>query len=114
MENIYLPIDNINDFKCYSVLNSDTIRAYYTKPSYNTSSNYIDFYVNSHYLEKTGVEQFNQYYTLPTCLSNSAITNNIIYRNDFCDIVIIFTFFIIITFYPCILLLKSFRKRVKL
>ena len=30
MNNIYLPIENVNDFACYSVLDKDTIRAYRT------------------------------------------------------------------------------------
>ena len=54
MTNIYLPIDNVSDFACYSVYDKDTIRAYYTQPHIDSSSEYVDFFVNSHYLQKTG------------------------------------------------------------
>lgn len=101
MKNIYLPIDNVNDFKCYSVLDKDTIRAYYSKPAYNSNSDYIDFYINSHYLEKTGNQSWGQssYYGLPTCLSETAITNDIYYRVDLCECLIIFSLLALIMFW---------------
>ena len=42
MTNIYLPIDNVSDFACYSVYDKDTIRAYYTQPHIDSSSEYVD------------------------------------------------------------------------
>lgn len=92
MNNIYLPVDNVSDFACYSVYDKETIRAYVTMPQINSSSNYVDFYINSHYLEKEGTQQWSQYTQyLPTCLSSNAITNDFYYRNDFTDILIQFT-----------------------
>ena len=84
MENIYLPVDNISKFSCYSVRDKDTIRAYYSKPSINSNSDYVDFYINSHYLQKTGTETWGQWTSnLPVCLPNSSITNKIEYRVDY-------------------------------
>ena len=31
MKHIYLPIENVNDFACYTVQDKDTIRAYKTQ-----------------------------------------------------------------------------------
>ena len=91
MENIYLPIENVNDFACYSVYDKDTIRAYYTQPQIDSSSNYVDFYINSHYLQRTGTQSWGQWNSsLPTCFSKSIITNDVYYRNDFDGVLIIF------------------------
>ena len=61
MNNIYLPIDSVNDFACYSVLDKDTIRAYRTQPQIDSSSEYVDFYINSHYLQKIGTQTWGQW-----------------------------------------------------
>ena len=88
---IYLPIKNVSDYKCYSVYDKDTIRAYVQQPQLDSSSQYVDFYINSHYLQKSGVQSWGQWNnTLPTCLSTSSITNDVYYRNDFDSILIIF------------------------
>jgi hypothetical protein len=87
MEYIYLPVENVNDFKCYAVYDKDTIRAYYTIPSYNSSSEYIDFYINSHYLMKEGRQTWGQssYTSLPNCLPTESITNSKEYSIDYKD-----------------------------
>lgn len=114
MYNIYLPIDNVNDFACYSIYDKDTVRAYYTKPALDSSSNYVDFYINSHYLQKTGTQSWGQWNSsLPTCLSSDLITTDYYYRNDFSDILLIFIIFAIIGIYlPFKLISRIFRKGV--
>lgn len=87
MDNIYLPIDSVNDFACYSVYDKDTIRAYKTMPTINGSSDYVDFFINSHYLENEGTQSWGQWTNyLPTCISPSAITNDYYYRTDMPEI----------------------------
>ena len=114
MYNIYLPIDNVNDFACYSIYDKDTVRAYYTKPALDSSSNYVDFYINSHYLQKTGTQSWGQWNSsLPTCLSSDLITTDYYYRNDFPDILLIFIIFAIVGIYlPFKLISRIFRKGV--
>ena len=114
MDNIYLPIDNVNDFACYSIYDKDTVRAYYTKPALDSSSNYVDFYINSHYLQKTGTQSWGQWNSsLPTCLSSDSITTDYYYRNDFPDILLIFIIFAIVGIYlPFKLISRIFRKGV--
>lgn len=114
MYNIYLPINNVNDFACYSIYDKDTVRAYYTKPALDSSSNYVDFFVNSHYLQKTGTQSWGQWNSsLPTCLSSDSITTDYYYRNDFPDILLIFIIFAIVGIYlPFKLISRIFRKGV--
>lgn len=112
MKNIFLPVDNVSDFACYSVIDKDTIRAYSTMPQLNSSSNYVDFYINSHYLEKEGTQTWGSYTQyLPVCISSSAITNDFYYRNDLDSILIIFSIMCIFIFYiPIKVFLRLFRR----
>lgn len=112
MKNIYLPVDNVSDFACYSIRSSEYIRAYKNMPQINSSSDYVDFYINSHYLEFEGTQTWGSYISnLPTCISELSITNNPIYRNDFDSILIIFSFFLVFCFYfPTKLVFKLFKK----
>lgn len=112
MEHIYLPIEDVSDFKCYSIYNSDTIRAYKTVPQVNSTSDYVDFYINSHYLEREGSQTWGTYpNNLPACISSTAITNDYLYRNDLFDILgsfIILAVFCI--YFPICLFAKIFKK----
>lgn len=112
MDHIYLPVDNISDFKCYYIYNSDTIRAYKEIPQTNSTSFYVDFYINSHYLEKEGTQTWGSYHDyLPTCLATNSITNNYFYRNDLFDILGCFIILVIFCIYfPICLFSKLFKK----
>lgn len=92
---IYLPSTN---YACFVVQDSNTIRAYSSMPSYNTSVGYTDYYVNSHYISKTGTQQFGNYGNLPTC-STDSFTTNAFYRNDIDGIMITFFILLIVCFY---------------
>ena len=112
MKNIYLPVNNFNAFACYSVIDKDTIRAYRTQPQIDSSSEYVDFYINSHYLQKTGTQSWS-YYTeyLPTCIDKNSITNNYYYRNDFTSSLFIFTIFAIFgIMIPIKIFVRLFRR----
>lgn len=114
MNNIYLPIDNVNDFACYSIYDKDTIRAYKTQPQLDSTSEYVDFYINSHYLQKIGTQSWGQWNSsLPTCITKSSFTTDFYYRNDFPDILLIFIIFAIVGIYlPFKLISRIFRKGV--
>jgi hypothetical protein len=115
MDDIYLPINSTNDFACYVVRDKDTIRAYKTQPAINSSSEFVDFYVNSHYLHKSGTESWGQWENyLPTCLDSNLITTDFEYRTDFADIMIIFFIFAIFIFYLPIKLFSRVLRRVAL
>lgn len=100
MHNIYLPVDNINNYQCYVIQNGDVIRAYVTTPRNNSSSNYTDFYINSHYIQTNGTQTWGNTSSLPSCINSSIITNEIVYSNDFLGGLFIFCilFFFIIYF----------------
>ncbi len=116
MNKIYLPIENISDYKCYSVSDQDTIRAYVQQPQLDSSSQYVDFYINSHYLQKSGVQSWGQWNnTLPVCLSSNNITNEVYYRNDFDSILIIFlVLFIFIICLPYKIMSRAFGRWLKI
>lgn len=89
MNNIFVPEDNIYN-ACYVVQNEDVIRGYDRVPSYNTSYNYRDYYINSSYIYRDGSGQWNNYSNLPVCLSSDVITNDFYYRLDLPNILVIF------------------------
>lgn len=111
---IYVP--NLENYKCVVVQDKDTIRAYKTKPynpEYNNSISihYTDYYINSNYLSKDGTQNFNYNSTLPTCLPNSQLTNEVYYRNDFDKIMVIFLIMVIFCFYiPLKVFMRLFRR----
>lgn len=112
MEHIYLPVENVNDFKCYHFYNADTIRAYKKVPQLDSSSDYVDFYINSHYLKNNGTQTWGSYHSnLPSCLSTDSITNNYFYRNDLFDILGCFMILSIFCIYfPISLFSKCFKR----
>lgn len=102
-------------YECYVVINSDTIRAYKTKPynpPYNQSVTieYRDFYIKSNYLYQDGTQQFSNYTTIPVCLEKSSLTDSFYYRNDLDSILIIFT---IMTIFCILLPIKIFSRIFK-
>ena len=116
MNNLYLPIENVSDFKCYSVLDRETIRAYVQQPQLDSSSQYLDFFINSHYLQKTGTQSFGNWNSsLPVCLDSNTITNEVYYRNDFDSILIIFlVLFIFIIVLPYKIMSRAFGRWLKI
>lgn len=105
---IYVP--DIN-YSCYVVIDSETIRAYETMPTQDSTINYRDYYINSNYLYEDGYQTFSRYSTLPVCLSNDVITDDFYYRNDLDSILIIFLILsIFCVFLPIKLLSKLFKR----
>lgn len=99
---IYVP--NKDEYQCYVVQNDSTIRAYKQipyNPGYNNQITipYRDFYYTANYLYQDGQQTFNNYTTIPTCLSNDVLTDNFYYRNDFDKICIIFFIFLFINYF---------------
>lgn len=103
---LYVP--NFEDNQCVVIYNSETIRVYETQPTTNTSVNYTDYYINSHYISNNGYQQFSQYSTIPTCKSSDEITTAYMYRNDIADILIVFVLLVLIVYIPMDKLIKAF------
>lgn len=111
---VYVPVENLSDYACYSVYDRETIRAYKLKPHVNTSTEYTDFYINSNYLEKTGTQTWGNYNNnLPVCISAENLTNSYAYRNDFADILIIFFIFAFVIYFIVSKLIKTFFRGFK-
>ena len=98
-------------YECYYVQSEGVIRAYEEMPENNKTINYRDYYINSNYIYKDGYTQFSSYSTLPTCLESSVLTNDVYYRKDFSDILIIFLIMSIFCFYiPIKIFTRIFRR----
>lgn len=107
---IYVPDDTIYN-QCYVVQSENTIRAYDRIPTNNSNYNYRDYYIHSDYIYRDGSGIWNQYSTLPVCLSSDVITNDIYYRQDFDKILIIFLILSIFCFYiPIRIFCRLFRR----
>lgn len=100
---IYVP--NLN-YKCYVIQDSNTIRAYASTPSLNSTVSYVDFFINSHYMERPGVQQFGNYNVNVQCLDKNNLTDAFMYRNDIADILLVFVLLLIILILPFKMLLK--------
>lgn len=109
---IYIPEYNSNN--CAYIYNSDIIRVYDVKPTHNSTIKYKDYYIKSSYIFNEGSTSFSNYSTLPTCIQNSRITDNVFYRNDLPGILICFLILLLICFYfPYKLISRMFGKWFK-
>lgn len=103
---IYVPQDTTYN-KCYVLQNENVIRGYDRIPQNNQNYNYRDYYIHSDYIYRDGIGSWSQYSTLPICLNNSEITNDIFYRVDISNILIIF---FVLCFFIVIIPLKVFSR----
>lgn len=107
---LYIPSTN---YPCIVVQNHDTIRAYHTTPTLNSTTQYTDYFVNSHYMKQEGSTTWNQYSTLPSC-NVETFTDNVYYRNDFDSILIIFFIILLVCFYfPYRIISRMFGRWLK-
>lgn len=111
---IYLPIEEVNDYACFTVLDKDTIRAYNKTPTYNSSSSYTDFFINSNYLTREGTQTWGSYSTLPVCMDRNKITTSYMYRLDLSSILIIFIIIVGGGWFLISKLVKTFFRGFKL
>lgn len=111
---IYVP--DLENYQCYVVINSETIRAYKTKPynpGYNQTINiqYRDYYLNSNYIYQDGTQQFNNYSTIPVCLDKENLTSEYFYRNDLDSILIcIAILFFFLFYFPIWVMSRMFKR----
>lgn len=113
MKNIYLPIEDFDIYSCYVIYNKDTIRAYKNNPTLGENI-YTDFFINSHYIEKNGIQNITDTIELPICISRDNLTNKPEYRNDFSHILVIILFFLIIIYFSYKIFSRLFGRWLKL
>lgn len=110
---IYVP--NLENYQCVYIRGEGIIRAYYQKPTYNSTVNYRDYYINSNYIFTDGQQNFSNYGNLPVCLASTELTDNFYYRNDLDSILIIFLILaIFIVFIPYKIFSRFFGRWLKL
>lgn len=109
MDKIYVP--DLSNYQCIVVRDNNVIRAYNTTPQNNSNSNYTDFYYTSHYTYTYGNQSWNNYSTLPTCLSSDYLTSEFWYRSDMPDIMILFLSICFVSFFfPWKIITRIFRR----
>lgn len=109
MDKVYLPSYDASN--CAYIMSSDVIRVYDTRPTYNSTIGYKDYYIKSNYIYNTGSQSFGNYSNLPVCIESSRITTDVYYRNDISDILIIFVILCIVCFLaPWKLITRIFRR----
>lgn len=98
---IYLPteyVDNCN------VINNGYIRSYTNQ----SRTEWVDIYINQDYMLKFGSNQFG---SNVVCDNINQYTDEVFYRKDFADILIIFVIMCIFCFYiPLKVFLRLFRR----
>lgn len=109
MNKIYVP--DLTNYKCYVVRSDSTIRAYKEIPKNNLDIEYRDYYFTANYMYQDGIQSFGSYSTLPVCLDNSTLTTDYYYRNDFPDILIMFSIIFFFGIYiPFKVIFRLFRR----
>ena len=92
MGKIYLPEYSANN--CAYIQSEGVIRVYENRPTTQGNYNYIEYFYDSNYYSRYGVQSFSNYSTYPTCISSNDITTNIYYRNDLMEILLYFGSFL--------------------
>lgn len=108
---LYIP--NYSTYPCIYIRGQGVARAYRQRPNYNQTISYRDFYLDSHYTYVDGEQSFNQYSSLPTCLSSSELTDAYVYRHDFVDIMIVFVLMVGLVWFLISKLIKTFFRGFK-
>ena len=106
---IYVP--DLENYECFVVQSEGVIRAYEQVPIIDSEVAYRDYYINSNYIYRDGVQTFSRYGNLPVCLYNSILTSDYYYRNDFDSILIIFLIVSIFIVYIPIKVCSRFFRR---
>lgn len=109
----YVPYDNKNDYACYTLYDSNTIRAYKQTPQVSANNEYTDFYLNSHYISKMGYQYIESTQELPLCISNENITNDYWYRLDLAHIIVVVSFFLMFLFFTFKVFARLFGRWLK-
>lgn len=107
---IYVP--TLNNNNCVVIYDKDTIRVYDTQPQSNVLTNYTDYFINSHYLSKSGSEVFATFND--TCISSNNLTTDFYYRNDLFEILGCFIIIALFCFYlPYKIISRGFGRWLK-
>lgn len=110
---VYVPVDDLSDYSCYTIFDANTIRAY--KNNLQVGNNdYTDFYISSHYLSKDGTQIIESTQEFPICSQATNITNDYWYRLDLAHCVIIVMFFVIFIYFTFKVFSRMFGRWLKI
>lgn len=90
------------------------IRVYSSTPTANSTINYVDYFINSDYIERVGSQEFGNWNYTVNCQPHDNFTTNFYYRTDFDSILIIFFVFVFfIIFLPYKVMSRAFGRWLK-
>lgn len=108
---IYVP--NYDSYQCAYLSSSNIIRVYDGIPAQGRTLDYTEYAIDNHYVFRTGTATWNNYSTIPTCLSDDDITTNYFYRTDIDSIVFLFLAFVGLNYFMISKLIKLFFRGSK-
>ncbi len=108
MSKIYLP-NEITQNNCAYVYDTNTIRVYEEVPRYNATINYTDYFINSHYVTRSGSTTFGNYNTIQyNCIDYTNFTTNYAYSNNMMEVVVISAILIGVAWFMVRTILRRF------
>lgn len=114
-DKIYVPKYDSGNCAVLDNLQNGYIRVYQKKPTINTQISYVDYFVDSHYIQRSGVQQFQSYNYNVTCVNDGIVTTDFYYRADFNEILVCFFIIsIFIIYLPYKLISRAFGRWLKL
>lgn len=112
-DKIYVP--DIVSTNCAYMQSNNVLRVYEHEPQAGQTVSYIDYFVDNHYLYRTGSTSFSAYSTFPQCIAFENTTQDFFYRTDFDSILVIFLILsIFVVYLPLKLFSRLFGRWLKL
>ena len=106
-----IQVPDLENYQCFVVQSEDTIRAYKQVPTVDSEIEYRDYYIHSDYMYRDGSQSFSRYSQLPVCLAKTELTNEVYYRVDFSNILIMLFIFCFFTLWiPWKIFCRLFRR----
>lgn len=105
---IYVP--NIENYKCVVIRSEQAIRAYKEVPTNNSSIAYDDYFIQSNYISQSGVQNFTNYTSLPTCVSDKNLTDDWLYMVNVYQVFVIIFCILFIMYIPVKTIFRFFRR----
>lgn len=110
-DKVFIPYFTENSCVSIDYVNQGYLRVYDYRPTANSDVNYTDYFIDKHYLDRTGIQHFSNYNVNVSCIDKSRITSDVMYRYDYYQTLILFLIlFIFIIYFPSKIVFKFFKR----